>query len=103
MDALPERLGLAHDFTGCTSWRFLKLESSLPGLSGLLGLFVLGGAGPWAGVSQGEAVLLPGGMGNMCVHPPPGQARPEEAPHPGGPHPPFLPQENLWSDKASSL
>lgn len=42
------------------------------------------------------------GWAGMCT-PPLGLARPEEAPCPGGPHPPFLPQENLWSDKASSL
>ena len=50
--------------------------------------------------SLGLGLGPPGGMGSPHA-PSSSQARPEEALHPGGP--PFLPQENLWSDKASRL
>lgn len=43
-----------------------------------------------------------GGMGSACA-PSTRLGTPRGGAHPGGPHPPFLPQENLWSDKASSL
>lgn len=56
------------------------------------GLFVLG---------QPRSRLGPPRRDGQPRAPSSSQARPEEALHPGGP--PFLPQENLWSDKASRL
>lgn len=82
-------------FQGCPGPGFQKLQ---PWHLQPSGSVCPGQARSWTRVPQGRSCPPPRRAGSGCA-PSSSQARPEEALHPAGP--PFLPQENLWSDTAS--
>lgn len=84
-------------FQGCPGPGFRKLQ---PWHLQPSGSVCPGQARSWTRVPQGRSCPPPRRAGSGCA-PSSSQAHPEEALHPAGP--PFLPQENLWSDTASRL